>query len=195
MSKDLGGQVMVPTVPTTGGFEDTLPLPPIAGRLSGKVAIVTCVDSPFRAGIAQRLGIEGAHIVVNGSSEESLHRVVRYLRRKGQTAIPYLGNLAQPEHALHCVETAIRSYGQVDTVVCGAETPSWSAADNYLISEFDQVLDILRATFLMIKYSLPYLKQTHGSIIAIALKPVWNIPRPLPTVWQCRLGLLLLSNV
>ncbi|MGP1375067.1 MAG: SDR family NAD(P)-dependent oxidoreductase [Almyronema sp.] len=178
MSQDLSCQVVVPPTATDPAFENTLPL--LTGRLSGKVAIVTCVDTPFRAGIAQRFGLEGAHVVVSGENEESLHRVVHYLQRKGCSASLYSGNLSQPEHALHCVQTAIRKYGQIDSLVCGAEPPAWAALDSYLISEFDQVLDILRATFLMIKYSLPYLKQTHGSIIAIASETSLEHPEAAP---------------
>ncbi|NEQ31566.1 MAG: SDR family NAD(P)-dependent oxidoreductase [Leptolyngbya sp. SIO4C5] len=180
MSQDLSCQVMVPSPVAASAFEDTLPMPALTGRLTGKVAIITCVDTPFRAGIAQRFGAEGAHVVVNGQSEESLHRVVSYLRRKGCSASSYLGNLAQPEHALHCVQTAIRQYGQIDSLICGAEPPSWASLDSYLISEFDQVLDILRSTFLMIKYSLPYLKQTYGSIIAIASETSLEHPEAAP---------------
>lgn len=66
------------------------------------------------------------------------------------------------------IETTVEKTGQLDVLVNNAGIMLESAAENMPLQDWQATLDInLTAPFLLIKYALPYLKKTGGSIVNI----------------------------
>jgi NAD(P)-dependent dehydrogenase (short-subunit alcohol dehydrogenase family) len=138
------------------------------GRLTGKVAVITGMETAIASDLARRFASEGAAIVVNGACVKTAQQIVDSLQHQGAAAIAYAGNLSQASHALNCIHTAINRYGQIDVLVTSAETSiAASPAEDYPLDELYQLQQTIRSTFLMTKYALPYLRKTQGTVITI----------------------------
>ena len=85
----------------------------MAGKLSGKVAVVTGASKGIGASIALHLAAEGARVVVNyASSKEGADRVVAEIAGKGGKAIAVQANVAKEVDIVRLfAETKKRSKG------------------------------------------------------------------------------------
>jgi len=67
----------------------------MAGKLDGKMAVVTGASNAIGAGIARHLALAGASVVVNySSSRESADRLVTEITRASGKAIAIHGNVS-----------------------------------------------------------------------------------------------------
>ena len=82
-------------------------------RLTGKVAIVTGASKGIGAGIAKRLGVEGAAAVVNySSSKEGANRVVAEIIGRGGKAIAVQGDVSNADDVRRLFEEAKQGPGR-----------------------------------------------------------------------------------
>lgn len=133
-------------------------------RLTEKVILVTGSATGIGEGIARRLAVEGAVVVVHGREEE---------RATGEGVAAELGgdfiagDLADPEVPGRIVEAAVAQHGRLDGVVNNAGV-CWRGGIEASAEFFDQVLAInARAPFLIVQAALPHLETSHGSVVNI----------------------------
>lgn len=89
--------------------------------INGKVVIVTGASSGIGAGIALRLGEEGAKVVVNYvSNSAAAQRVVDTIVAAGGQAIAFQADLAQPQQIAPLIEAAVAEYGCLDVLINNA---------------------------------------------------------------------------
>lgn len=93
--------------------------PVAAGRFRGKVAIVTgsSLDPSIGRSTATRLAREGASVVINGRSEDSLRAAERELRDAGLDVVAVGGSVQDDATPVRLVDVAVDRYGRVDAVV------------------------------------------------------------------------------
>jgi 3-oxoacyl-[acyl-carrier protein] reductase len=92
-----------------------------AGKLSGKVAIVTGASKGIGAAIAEHLAAAGAAVVVNySSSKEGADRVVAGITRKGGKAVASQANVAKKADVERLFADAKKAFGRVDILVNNA---------------------------------------------------------------------------
>jgi 3-oxoacyl-[acyl-carrier protein] reductase len=90
-------------------------------RLSGKVAVVTGASKGIGAGIAKRLGAEGASVVVNyATSREGADKVVDAITSGGGKAIAVQADVAKQADVTRLFTEAHAAYGKVDILVNNA---------------------------------------------------------------------------
>ena len=83
------------------------------GKLNNKVAIVTGAARGIGAGIAKRLGAEGAAVVVNyASSREAAERTVKEIVAAGGKATAVQGDVAEAAEVEKMFEAAEIAFGQ-----------------------------------------------------------------------------------
>lgn len=140
----------------------------MAGRLEGKVAIVTGGATGIGEAIVHKFCTEGARVVVAGLPTDPVGDVVASVRRHGGEAIGFEGDLAEERDAEACVETALREWGRLDVLVNNAGVFLATAeTDRYPIEQFDATIrNNIRAAFLMTRFALPHLQSTRGNIIS-----------------------------
>ncbi len=90
-------------------------------RLAGKVAIVTGASKGIGAGIAEKLGAEGASVIVNyATSKAGADAVVKRIQAKGGKAIAVQADVSKPEDIARLFTETKSTFGRLDILVNNA---------------------------------------------------------------------------
>jgi len=92
-----------------------------AGRLAGRVALITGAGRGFGRAIALTYAREGARLAVNYlGSEAGAREVVAEAGRLGTEAVAVRGDVAREDDARRLIEAAIERFGRLDVLVNNA---------------------------------------------------------------------------
>jgi len=144
-----------------------------------KVAIITSAGTGIGEAIAHKFAREGASLVLNGLPADPVQDVAQAIVAGGGQAEAYLGDVAEEQEALACVDLAIRRFGRLDVLVNNAGIfIAIAETDDYRIEDFDRtVRNNLRTAFLMTKFALPHLQKSRGNIICTGSEAGSTAPR------------------
>jgi NAD(P)-dependent dehydrogenase (short-subunit alcohol dehydrogenase family) len=139
----------------------------MAGRLEGKVAIVTGGGTGIGEAIAHKFAREGASVLVAGLPTDPIADVVATIRKQRGQAEAFLGDLAEERDAEACIAKALNTYGKLDILINNAGVfPEIAECQAFTVRSFDYLLrNNVRSAFLMTKYALPHLQKTRGVVI------------------------------
>lgn len=139
----------------------------IGKRFEGKVAIVTASTQGIGFSIAERLGLEGASVVISSRKQKNVDEAVEKLREKGIEVLGLACHVSNAQQRKNLIDKTVEKYGKIDVVVSNAAAnPS---VDSILETQ-DSVLDKLweinvKASILIVKDAAPHL--TKGSSIVL----------------------------
>lgn len=137
---------------------------PVAGRHTGKVALVTGGGTGIGAATAIRLAAEGARVVVTGRRSEPLETVAEQI--SGRAIVADMSNPAQIKVA---VQRLIAEFGRLDLVVANAGAPSISAvAETSDESWRASMAANLDTAFFTLRETLPALMENRGSAVLVS---------------------------
>ena len=142
----------------------------MAGKLKGKVAVVTGASKGIGASIALHLGAEGAAVVVNyATSRQGADRVVAEITGNGGKALAVQADLAKHGDVKRLFEETKKAFGRVDVLVNNAGiyefAPIEEVTPDHYHKQFNlNVLGLLLATQEAVKLMGP----EGGSIINIS---------------------------
>jgi NAD(P)-dependent dehydrogenase (short-subunit alcohol dehydrogenase family) len=140
----------------------------MAGRVDGRVAVVTGGGQGIGRAVVERLAAEGARVVAGDIDASLLERVV--IQHKAQGAVGVVGDVTEPASAKRLVETAIERFGRLDilvNVVGGAQNARvWEMTEE----QWDHTIRWnLRSTFLCTRAAVPHMiKARYGKIVCIS---------------------------
>lgn len=111
-------------------------------KLEGKVAVVTGASRGIGRAIAERLGSEGAKVVINyRKSSDQAAEVVQSIHERGGEAIAVQADVSDFQQAHELIQAATNEFGQIDVLVNNAGT----TRDTLLLimkeSDWDLVID------------------------------------------------------
>lgn len=144
----------------------------MAGRLSGKVAVVTGSSSGIGQSIAIRLGVEGANIVVNyRGNAEGAGEAKKQIEAGGSKAIIVKADVSKLEDTKYLIDQAWQQLGACDILVNNAGIEK--SADFWDVTEkdYDEVLNInLKGAFFLAQAFVRRLREIErpGRIINIS---------------------------
>jgi 3-oxoacyl-[acyl-carrier protein] reductase len=94
--------------------------------LQGRVAVVTGSSRGLGKAAASALAAEGARVVINGRSEDSLRATADELRSAGGTVESVAADVSTEEGCTTLVNRALNAFGQIDILVnnAGGGTPA-----------------------------------------------------------------------
>jgi meso-butanediol dehydrogenase/(S,S)-butanediol dehydrogenase/diacetyl reductase len=95
-----------------------------AGRLDGKVAVVTGAGKGIGRAVADRLAAEGAAVVVLALHQRSADDAAAAIGETGGQALGVEGDVRDEGDVERCVELAIEAFGGIDVMVNNAGTIS-----------------------------------------------------------------------
>jgi 3-oxoacyl-[acyl-carrier protein] reductase len=109
--------------------------------LTEKVAIVTGASAGIGRAIAERLGQEGATVVVNyGNSAEKAKAVVGGIESKGGKAIAAHADMSKIEDVRRLIRETVQRFGRLDILVNNAGMALFKPLVETTEQEFDRVL-------------------------------------------------------
>ena len=111
--------------------------------LTGKVAIVTGSSRGIGRGIAERLGRDGASVVVNYSgSEQEASEVVKAIEATGGKSVAIQASLGNVEDIRRLFAETIQHFGHLDILVNNAGTGVVGAIADVTEDEYDKVFNL-----------------------------------------------------
>jgi NAD(P)-dependent dehydrogenase (short-subunit alcohol dehydrogenase family) len=144
--------------------------PAPAGRLDGKIAIVTGGGTGLGRAIAIRFSAEGASVVVSGRREAPLREVAGRISSEGGRALAVPADVTENADVTRLVRTTTDAFGRLDVLVNNAGTiTSRTNALDATDEDWDRMLEVnLTGVFRASKHALPELIRARGNIVNIA---------------------------
>lgn len=140
-----------------------------AGKLEGKVALITGGDSGIGRAVAFLYAREGADVAINYLPEEEpdATEVKRSIEALGRRCLLLPGDLTRPNVCTSIVEKTLKEFGQLDILVSNAAHQARKQKlENVTDEEFDRTFKTnVYAYFRLVKAALPHL-EPGASIIA-----------------------------
>ena len=143
----------------------------MAGRVAGKVALVTGGSSGIGRATAQIFAREGAKVVIADVNVEGSEETVGLIRAAGGEAVFLKTDVAQATEVEAMVKKAVETYGRLDCAFNNAGIEgSLQTTSEYDVTVWDRVLSInLRGVWLCMKTEIrQMLSQGGGAIVNTA---------------------------
>lgn len=145
--------------------------------LSGKVAIVTASSKGLGFSIVNNLINEGAYVLMNGRTEESLALAARKLG-KPEVLRTFKGDITQKEVCRALVEFAVEEFGHLDILVTNCGGPDTGGFESVSEDQWKQTIDrSFMSHVYLIEAAMPYLKKS--STPSILTVTSFSVKKPL----------------
>jgi meso-butanediol dehydrogenase / (S,S)-butanediol dehydrogenase / diacetyl reductase len=142
----------------------------MAGKLEGRVAIVTAGGAGIGAATVRRFAKEGAAVVIADLSGTRAKAVTDEIKSAGGRAAFIKMDASDPEAIQATIKLALDSYGRLDIMFNNAGMAEVALVHDTTLESWNRVMAVtLTSTFLGIKYAVPIMrKQGGGAIINTA---------------------------
>ncbi|MBA0663308.1 hypothetical protein Goklo_003429 [Gossypium klotzschianum] len=125
----------------------------IGRRFEDKVAIVTASTQGIGFSIAERLGLEGAAVVVSSRKQKNVDEAVEKLKNKGIQVLGVVCQVSNAQQRKDLINKTVEKYGKIDVVVSNAAAnPTVSLLLETPESVLDKVWEInVKASVLLLQ--------------------------------------------
>jgi NAD(P)-dependent dehydrogenase (short-subunit alcohol dehydrogenase family) len=139
-----------------------------AGRLDGRVAIVTGAGQGAGYGVTMALVRKGASLVLFGRTLSKLQKVVDEITGLGGKAVAVAGDVMQEADRQRLIDTAVEKFGRIDVLVNAAQSPE--QRDMPMLETSRQMIGELWdsgfvATYELMRGCYPHMKKAGGGSI------------------------------
>jgi 3-oxoacyl-[acyl-carrier protein] reductase len=139
-----------------------------AGKLEGKIAVVTGGSRGIGAAIAKRLAADGASVAITYSKgADAAVSVVKAIESVGGKAIAIQADAGDADAVKNAIKRTVTTFGRLDVLVNNAGTAIPKTFEETTLDETDRMIDInLRGTLVATQAALKHMK-SGGRIIMI----------------------------
>ncbi|CAN6162559.1 unnamed protein product [Urochloa humidicola] len=136
-------------------------------RLEGKVAVVTASTQGIGLAIAERLGLEGAAVVISSRKQKNVNEALEGLKAKGITAVGAVCHVSDAQQRKSLIDTAVKNFGHIDILVSNAAAnPTVDGILDMKEAVLDKLWDInIKASILLLQDAAPHLRKGSSVII------------------------------
>lgn len=142
----------------------------MAGRLEGKVAVVTGAGSGIGRATALRFASEGAAVVVGDLAVESAESVTAEIKAAGGRGLAFRVDVADSAQVDALVEAAVTTFGRLDILMNNAAAPHGAPVSATTDADWRRVMSVtLDGVFFGVRAALQRMTvQGSGSILNIS---------------------------
>lgn len=142
----------------------------MAGKLTGKVALITGASAGIGAACARALAAEGAQLILTARREERLIELADELAAHAPRPLIVLGDARDEDTARRAVQAALDGPGRLDILLNNAGTGNYKNLVDTSADEYDDLMDTnMRSTFLFTRHAAPVLiAQKSGTILMLS---------------------------
>ena len=142
----------------------------MAGKLDGRVALVTAGGAGIGAATVRRFVQEGAAVVVADLSGRRAEEVTEAVKAGGDRAVCIKMDAADPQGVQATIQLALDTYGRLDILHNNAGYTEVAPIEELSLESWNRIIAVtLTSTFLGMKYAIPIMrKQGKGVIINTA---------------------------
>lgn len=164
-------------------------------RFTGKVAIITASTQGIGFSIAERLGLEGASVVICSRKQKNVDEAVEKLKGKGIEVLGVVCHVSNAQQRKNLIDETVKKYQKIDVVVSNAAAnPSTDAILDVTESVLDKIWEInVKASILLLKDAAPYLANC-SSVIFISSITAYQPPASMAMYGVTKTALLGLTK-
>ncbi len=142
----------------------------IMAKLSGKVAVVTGASKGIGAAIAEKLGAEGAKVVVNYARDKAgAEKVADKIRRSGGEAVEVQADVSQAGDIQKLFAETTRAFGSVDILVNNAGVYEFRPLENVDEEHYRRIFDLnVLGLLLTTKEAVSHMNGAGGTVINVS---------------------------
>lgn len=131
------------------------------------MAIVTASTQGIGFGIAERLGLEGASVVISSRKQKNVDEAVEKLKARGIEVYGLVCHVSNIQQRKNLIDKTIQKYGKIDVVVSNAAAnPSVDSILETKESVLDKLWEInVKSSILILQEAAPYLMK--GSSVVL----------------------------
>jgi 3-oxoacyl-[acyl-carrier protein] reductase len=139
-------------------------------KLNGKVAVVTGASKGIGAAIAEKLGLEGAKVVVNYAHDKAgAERVAGKIKQSGGEAISVKADVSQSKDIKKLFAETTAAFGNVDILVNNAGVYEFRPLESLDEEHFRKIFDLnVLGLLLTTKEAVAHMNGQGGSIINVS---------------------------
>ncbi|MDO6658280.1 SDR family NAD(P)-dependent oxidoreductase [Anaerobacillus sp. 1_MG-2023] len=132
-----------------------------------KVAVITGGGSGIGEAAAKRFANEGVRVCLFDLKESRAEQVKESIVKNGGEAFVLDVDVADEERVTYGLKQVVNKWGRIDILFNNAGiNGTLNPIEEMKVDEWDQTIETnLRSTFLMVKHTIPYMKEDGGSII------------------------------
>jgi NAD(P)-dependent dehydrogenase (short-subunit alcohol dehydrogenase family) len=143
----------------------------MAGRLNGKVALITGAGMGMGREASTLFASEGARIVVCDINEKAAKETVALVEKAGGKAVAAVGDVAVEADVKRMVDDGVRAFGALHVLYNNAGV-LWKDKDRSVLetdgAQWDRVMGInLKSVFWVTKHGIPHLRAAGGGSIIL----------------------------
>lgn len=134
-----------------------------------KVVVITGASSGIGRAMALEFALYGAKVVIGARSTDALEEVAMAIRTGGGRVAIVTMDVTVEDDCRRLVETAVGEFGGVDIMICNAGVSMRALFDDVDLKVLHRLMDVnLWGTVYCVKYALPYIQKSKGSIVGIS---------------------------
>jgi NADP-dependent 3-hydroxy acid dehydrogenase YdfG len=128
----------------------------MAGKLAGKVAIITGASAGIGRASALALAGEGASLVLTARRSERLAELEESVRAAGGKAVSLVGDAREEKTAQDVVALALKQFGTLDILINNVGVGNYKNLVDTSPEDYDELVDSnVRSTFLFTRFAVP----------------------------------------
>ena len=135
----------------------------------GKVAIITGAGSGIGEATAKRFVSQGAKVVIADWNAAEANRVANEINLAlpgYESALAVQADVSSEQHVKLLVQRTLSAFGSIDILFNNAAVVLAKEMEDITETEWTRTLDInLKSVYLMIKYCIPEIRKSRGSIV------------------------------